>query len=77
MRMSTQLSFVCRHWIDLLREADSTDDEVISALSRCVRTLGHWVVAMGIIGEVEQACRGLEALHMWLVRVETVLGAHD
>jgi WD40 repeat protein len=76
-RMSTQLLFVCRHWIGLLREADSTDHEVISALSCCVSILRHWVVAMGILGETEQACRSLKALHVWLVRVETAMGTRD
>jgi hypothetical protein len=73
-QMPKQLRFVCRHWIDLLREVDCPDDDVMAALSRCVPTLRYWVAAMGILGEAEQACRGLWALHMWLVRTGTAVG---
>ena len=70
--ISVQLQFVCRHWISLLREADCTDDEVMEALSRSIQDLHHWVVAMGIMGEIEQMCRRLNDLYMWLVCIEAV-----
>ena len=72
--MSDQLSFVCRHWIDLLREMDGPDDEVMTALSRCVPIFRHWVASMGVMGELEQACRGLKALHVWLVGIGIAIG---
>jgi len=71
-RMSTPLIFVCRHWINLLGEADCADSQVIAALSRSIPTLCHWVAAMGIMGEVEQACRALKELHRWLVCLEAI-----
>src|SRR3984885_11069735 len=59
-RVSTQLQFICRHWIALLCEADCMDDGVMAALSRCTQALRHWVAAMGIMGEMGQVCRGLK-----------------
>ena len=70
-RVSTQLLFMCRHWIDFLCEADCTDDEVMAALSHSIPSLRHWVAAMGIVEEIELVCRALKALYMWLVCSET------
>ena len=71
-RMSTQLMFVCCHWINVLGEADCADSQVIAALSRSIPTLCHWVAAMGIMGKVEHACRALKELHRWLVCQEAI-----
>jgi hypothetical protein len=67
-RMSTQLMFVCRHWVHQLCEADCMDDEVVAALLHSIPTLHYWIAAMGIMGEMEQACRMLSELRRWLVR---------
>jgi len=64
--MSKQLVFVCRHWIHVLCEVESPDDEVVSALYRCIPALRHWIAAMGIVGEIGQACRALHGLYQWL-----------
>ena len=70
--MSKQLAFVCRHWIHVLCEVESPDDEIVSALYRCIPALRHWIAAMGIVGEISQACRALHGLYQWLVRLEFV-----
>jgi len=35
------------------------DDEIMAALSRRTQALRLWVAAMGIMGEMEQVCQGL------------------
>jgi len=65
--ISTQLQFICCHWIALLCAADCADDEVMAALSRCTHALCPWVAAMGVMGKIGQACEGLEVLYLWLV----------
>ena len=69
-QISPQLRFMCVHWIDLLFEAGCTDDEVMKVLSSCIPALRHWVAAMSIMGKMDQVCRSLKALHVWLVRVD-------
>jgi hypothetical protein len=76
-RISTQLLFMCRHWIDFLCEADCTDGEVMAALSRSIPSLRHWVAVMGVMDEMELVCRSLKALYAWLVRSETPNGNCD
>ncbi|KAF8320189.1 uncharacterized protein EI90DRAFT_2609449 [Cantharellus anzutake] len=67
--MTTQLKFVCRHWITLLcKSGKSQDDEIMKALSGTVPALLHWIAAMGIMGEIDQACQGMKELQRWLVR---------
>ena len=72
-QISTQLQFICRHWIALLCEADCADDGVMAALSHCTQAHRPWVAAMGIMGEMEQVCRGLKTLYMWLVCTDAAM----
>ena len=71
--ISTQLQFICCHWIALLCAADSVDDEVIAALSHCTQALRPWVAAMGVMGKMERACRGLKELYLWLVCIKAAM----
>ena len=71
--ISIQLQFICCHWIALLCAADCVDDEVMVALSRCVRALRPWVAVMGIMGKMEQACEGLRNLYLWLVCIQVAM----
>jgi len=72
-RISIPLQFICRQWIPLLCEADCMDDEVMAVLSRCTQVVRPWVAAMGIMGEMEQVCRGLKTLYMWLVCTDVAM----
>jgi len=71
--ISTELQFMCRHWIALLCAADCVDDEVVAALSLCTQALRPWVAAMGVMGKMEQACEGLKALYLWLVCINAAM----
>lgn len=71
-QISIRLQFVCRHWITLLCKVDC-NNEVIAELSRCIPVLHYWVAVMGILGEIEQAVRGLRALYLWLVCFEIAM----
>jgi len=72
-RISIPLRFICRQWISLLCEADCMDDEVMAVLSRCTQVVRPWVAAMGIMGEMEQVCRGLKTLYVWLVCTDAAM----
>ena len=49
------------------------DDEVMAVLSRCTQVVRPWVAAMGIMGEMEQVCRGLKTLYVWLVCTDAAM----
>ncbi|KAF8322846.1 uncharacterized protein EI90DRAFT_3077524, partial [Cantharellus anzutake] len=71
--MTTQLKFVCHRWIPLLCKLDEPhDDEIMKALSGAVPVLLHWIAAMGIMGEIDQACQSMKELQRWLVGVQAV-----
>jgi len=72
-RISTQLQFICCHWIALLCAADYVDDEVMAALSHCMQALRPWVATMGIMGKMEEACEGLRDLYLWLVCIKAAM----
>jgi len=72
-RIPIQLQFICCHWIALLCAADCVDDEIMAALSRCIQVLRPWVVAMGIMGKMRQACEGLRDLYLWLVCINPAM----
>jgi len=72
-RISIQLQFICRRWIAVLCEANCMDDEIMEALSRRTQALRMWVAAMGIMGEMEQVCQGLNDLYVWLVCIEAAM----
>ena len=72
-RIPIQLQIICCHWIPLLCAVDCVDDEVMAALSRCMRALRPWVATMGIMGKMEQACEGLRGLYLWLVCVQAAM----
>jgi hypothetical protein len=76
-RMSTQLMFVCRHWVCHLCEADCADDEIVSALLRSLPILRYWIAAMGIMGEVDQVCRMLNDLWRWLVCLDALKESYN
>src|SRR5260370_35604499 len=62
----TNRQWQCCHWHTLLSEADTQDDNVMSAMLDLVKVLCHCVAAMGIMGEVDEACHGLYQLERWL-----------
>ncbi len=55
----SQMQHLCQHWPTFLHQADPKDDQIRSALLDMLPVLCHWVAAMGIMGVVDNVCRGL------------------
>ena len=69
-----QVQSLCRHWPTILRQADIQDDVFMSAAVKSVPDLLYWVAAMGVMAELDNACRGLYELERCLVRQHRVGG---
>jgi len=65
------VQFACKSWCLLVCRVVGADPRIISALDRLVRRwLPHWIAAMGIMGEVDDACQGLHQVEQWMVRIQ-------
>ena len=62
------LQSTCREWSDIVLRFPSGDPEILTTFTEIIPILLHWVAAMGIMGELDCALRGLYDLHNWAVR---------
>ena len=62
------LQSICREWCDVVLSFPSRDPEILTPFTQIIPVLLHWVAAMGIMGELECALRGLYDLRNWAVR---------
>ena len=65
------VQFACKSWCLLVCRVVGADPRIISALDQLVRRwLPHWIAAMGIMGEVDDACLSLHQVEQWMVRIQ-------
>ena len=62
------LQSICREWCDIVLRFPSRDPGILTTLTQITPVLLHWVAAMGVMGELDCALRGLYDLHKWAVR---------
>src|SRR5258708_24929442 len=68
------VQFACKSWCLLTCRLMCTDSRIIGALHQLVRRwLPHWIAAMEIMGEVDEACQGLHQVEQWMVRIQASL----
>src|SRR5258708_1680577 len=68
------VQFACKSWCLLICRVVCADSRITSALDQLVRRwLPHWIAAMGIMGEVDDACQGLHQVEQWMVRIQASL----
>ena len=65
--ISSSVQSLCCGWCDIIRRFPCRDPETLAAFTRIIPWLFHWVAAMGIMGELNRALRGLYDLHNWTV----------
>ena len=62
------LQSICREWCDIVLRFPSRDPDILATFTQTIPVLLHWVAAMGVMGELDCALRGLYGLHNWAVR---------
>ena len=62
------LQSICREWCDIVLRIPSGNPEILTTFTQITPVLLHWVAAMGVMGELDCALRGLYDLHNWAVR---------
>ena len=58
---------ICREWCDIVLRFPSRDSDILATFTQIIPVLFHWVAAMGIMGELNRALRGIYDLHNWAV----------
>ena len=66
--ISSPVQSLCCKWCDIIRRFPCRDPEILATFTQIIPILLHWVAAMGIMGELNRALRGLYELHDWVVR---------
>ena len=66
--ISPPVRSICREWCNIALRFPSRDPDILTIFTRIIPVLPHWVAAMGIMGELDSALRGLCDLHDWAVR---------
>ncbi len=70
--------FACKSWSRLVCRVKSSNKEIFHALDYFIRNwLCHWIVAMGLMGEVDAACSSLNQLERWMVCNFTLYMTHS
>ena len=66
--ISPPVQSLCREWCDIVQHFSCRDPGILASFADIIPVLLHWVAAMGIMGELDCALRGLYDLHDWAVR---------
>ena len=66
--ISSPVQSLCHEWCDIVQRFSCRDPGILAMFTSIIPVLLHWIAAMGMMGELNRALRGLYDLHNWAVR---------